>query len=134
MKKRPQIPKYAKETKSYLINGGGFSRRRISLISLKIVGGALAVVAPPLGALGCVIGPFARTSCVGGVVLVAGPLVPGGYSHVAHHGGLCGTHQHMGSFICYLLSAPQLCLHQEVGGQNARKTDKIILIYSKGSS
>lgn len=68
-----------------MINGGGVSRRRISLICLEdVVGGALAVVAPPLGAFGRVIGPFARTSCVGGVFVRAGPLVHGGQSHVTH--------------------------------------------------
>lgn len=49
-----------------MINGGGVSRWRISLIRLKdIMGGALAVVAPPLCTFGRVIGPFARSSCVG---------------------------------------------------------------------
>lgn len=49
-----------------MINGGGVSRWGIPLIGLKdVVGGTLAVVAPPLGAFGRVIGPFARTSCVG---------------------------------------------------------------------
>lgn len=68
-----------------MINGGGVSRRRISLICLEeVVGGALAVVAPPLGAFGRVIGPFARTSCVGGVVVRPGSLVHGGQSHVTH--------------------------------------------------
>lgn len=68
-----------------MINGGGISRRRVSLTRLEdIVGGALAVVAPPLGAFGRVIGPFARTSCVGGVVVRASPVVNGGQSHVTH--------------------------------------------------
>lgn len=68
-----------------MINGGWVSGRRFPLIRLQdIVGGALAVVAPPLGSLGRVIGPLARTSCVGGVVLSAGPLVTAGQSHVTH--------------------------------------------------
>lgn len=68
-----------------MINGGGFSRWRISLICLEdVVGGALAVVAPPLGTFGRVIGPFARTSRVGGVVVRAGPFVQAGHSHVTH--------------------------------------------------
>lgn len=53
------------------------------------MGRALAVVAPPLGAFGRVIGPFARTSCVGGVVLRAGSLVHGGQSHVTHQRRFC---------------------------------------------
>lgn len=56
--------------RTHVINGGGVSRRGLSLIRLEdVVGGALAVVAPPLGAFGRVIGPLARTSRVGGVVL-----------------------------------------------------------------
>lgn len=62
-----------------MINGGGFSWRGISLIRLKnVVGGTLAVVAPPLCPFGCVIGPFAQTSCVGGVFVGGGPVVHGG--------------------------------------------------------
>lgn len=49
-----------------MVNGGGVSRRGISLIGLEdIMGGALAVVAPPLGTFGRVVGPFAGTGCVG---------------------------------------------------------------------
>lgn len=70
---------------TYVINGGRVSRWRISLICLEdVVGGALAVVAPPFGTFGRVIGPFARASCVGGVVIRAGPLVHAGQSHVTH--------------------------------------------------
>lgn len=53
-----------------MINGGGLSRWRFSLICLQdVVGGALAVVAPPLGSFGCVVGAFAWTSRVGGVIV-----------------------------------------------------------------
>ena len=73
------------EKTNYVINGGGVLGRRIPLISLHdIVGGALAVVAPPLGAFGRVIGPFTRTSRVGGVVVGGGPLLGTGQPHVAH--------------------------------------------------
>jgi len=77
-----------------VINGGGVSRRRFPLIGLEdVVGGALAVVAPPLGAFGRVIGPFPRAGRVGGVVVGGGPLVHAGRSHVTHQGGLWGTGQ-----------------------------------------
>lgn len=68
-----------------MINGGGVSRRGISLIRLKdVVGGTLAVVAPPLCPFGRVIGPFAQTRCVGGVVVGGGPVVHGGERGIAH--------------------------------------------------
>lgn len=52
-----------------MITGGGVSLRRVSLIGGKnVVGGALAVVAPPLGALGRVVGTLAWASGVRGVV------------------------------------------------------------------
>lgn len=71
--------------RTHVINGGGVSRRGFPLVRLEdVVGGALAVVAPPLGALGRVVGPFARTSRVGGVVLGAQSLVHAGESHVTH--------------------------------------------------
>lgn len=53
------------------------------------MGGALAVVAPPLGSFGRVIGPLARASRVGGVVVRAGPLVHAGQSHVTHQRRFC---------------------------------------------
>lgn len=68
-----------------MINGGGVSRRGISLIGLKdIMGWTLAVVAPPLCPFGRVTGPFAGTSCVGRVVIRGGPVVHGGEGGVAH--------------------------------------------------
>lgn len=74
-----------KKELTYVINGGGVSRWRFSLACLEdIVGGALAVVAPPLGAFGRVIGPLARTSCVGRVVIRADPLVHARHSYVTH--------------------------------------------------
>lgn len=77
-----------------MINGGWVSRWRISLIRLEdVVGGALAVVAPPFGALGCIIGPFAWTSCVGGVIVRAGPLFPAGQSNITHERRFCEMNQ-----------------------------------------
>lgn len=68
-----------------MINGGGFSRWGLSLIGLEdIMGGALTVVAPPLGTFGRVIGPFAGTSCVGWVVIRGGPVIHGGECSIAH--------------------------------------------------
>lgn len=68
-----------------MVNRGGVSRWRISLIRLQdVVGGALAVVAPPLCTFGRVAGAFARTGCVGGVVVGAGPLVHAGQAHITH--------------------------------------------------
>lgn len=68
-----------------MINGGGVSGRGISLIRLKdVVGRTLAVVAPPLCPLGRVVGPFAHTSGVGGVIVGGVPVVQGGERGVAH--------------------------------------------------
>lgn len=78
-----------------MINGGWVPGRRLSLICLKdIMGGALTVVAPPLGTFGRIIGPFAWTSCVGGVVFTAGPFVSAGQSHITHKRGFCETQLH----------------------------------------
>lgn len=78
-----------KTRETHVINGGGVSGWRIPLICLEdIVGGALAVVAPPLCAFGRVVGPFPRAGRVGGVVFRAGPLVHAGQSHVTQQGRL----------------------------------------------
>ena len=67
-----------------MINGGGLSWRGVPLIGLEdVVGGTLAVVAPPLRPLGRVIGPFAHAGCVGGIILRARPHLPAGEPHVA---------------------------------------------------
>lgn len=96
-----------------MINGGGVSRRRLPLIRLEdVVGGALAVVAPPLGSFGRVIGPFPRTSGVGGVIVRAGPLVPAGQSHVAQQRRFWETNQseHIGQVELQIFHACyQIC-------------------------
>lgn len=100
---------------TYVVDGGRVFRWRISLICLEdVVGGALAVVAPPLGAFGRVVGPFARTSRVGGVVLTAGPLVHAGQSHVTHQCRFCEiiqSNQHKITKCSILYSHTNL--HQE---------------------
>lgn len=79
---------------TYMINGGGVSRRGISLIRLKdIVGGTLAVVAPPLCPFGRVIGPFAQTSRVRGVFLRDGPVVHRGKCSITHQRRFCGINK-----------------------------------------
>lgn len=76
---------------AHVVDGGGVSLRGLPLAGREhVVGGTLAVVAPPLGALGRVIGALTGSGRVGGVVLGAGPLAGAGQPHVAGQRGWTG--------------------------------------------
>lgn len=53
------------------------------------MGGALAVVAPPLGAFARLIGAFTRARRVGRVVIAGAPLVHAGQSNITHQRRFC---------------------------------------------